>query len=324
MTRAPHPIGLAGLLAGRTRRARRATVPAAAAREGFRWGWRDQRTRRWWPQGIDVRPEPGGDGASGMLAVVSWYLRRDGAEAGTRLTFVRVAPGRRPRYAHVVLVERAADGTLTPISVHAGGVAFAGERVLVADTFQGWRSFRLDDIARLPGWRRLLGARAVLVQEAAHPGAVDPGADGGRRMRHSFLSVEHAADGDRLVVGEYRGGTADGRLARLGLAPARLDAADQRAEWHAPQVPRMQGACLVDGVWAITTSEGVRRPGDLWVGPVDALVRHRGVLPPGPEDIAHLPGTRMLWSLSEHPGRRWVYRLDLDDWTTLDDGTATG
>ena len=55
-------------------------------------------------------------------------------------------------------------------------------------------------------------------------------------------------------------------------------------------------------------------PGDLWTGRPDSLVRHAGVLPPGPEDLALEAGTRMLWSLSEWPRRRWVFALDADVW----------
>lgn len=72
----------------------------------------------------------------------------------------------------------------------------------------------------------------------------------------------------------------------------------------------MQGIVIVDGVWYVSTSNGPRRGGDLWVGRPGAFTRHRHVLPPGPEDLAYDPRERVIWSLSEWPGRRRVFRID--------------
>jgi hypothetical protein len=111
------------------------------------------------------------------------------------------------------------------------------------------------------------------------------------------------------VAGEYR--TDDlGRIARL-----RID--DDRAEiveLFRPGVVAMQGVALADGVWSISASHGDRIAGDLWQGPRDALVRHAGALPVGPEDLAHDAAGR-LWGVSEFPRRRWLYELS--------DGTAS-
>ncbi len=299
-------VGLEGLLAPRARRGRLTEVPAPAAEEGFRWGVWDGRTPTWWPQGIDVRPDEGGPG--GRLLVVSWYAQRRRVAAAARLSFVRLRPGERPRYQHVLLVEPLPDGGSTPIAVHAGGIAWHEDRVYVADTFGGMRLFRVGDILRVRRrWRHgLRGFRYVLPQEAAFE-ALTP--DGARRMRYSFVSLETGEHGPQFVVGEYRDGD-DGRLARIPLDPG---ARVSTLAFHAPALRRMQGVCVVDGTWFVTTSSGTL-PGDLWAGEPGNLVRREGVLPPGPEDLAREPGTRMLWSLSEHPGRRFVYRIDPDRW----------
>ncbi len=301
-------VGLDGLLARRTRAGRRVDVPATAAEEGFRWGAWDGRTPVWWPQGIDVRAD-----ADGHTIVVSWYAQRRRVGVATRLSFVRLTPGRRPRYQHVLLVEPGADGELVPVNIHAGGIAWHDDRIYVADTFGGIRLFRVDDIARVrgKGLRRPAGARAsryVLPQEAAFE-AFTP--DGERRMRYSFISLEEGEQGPQFAVGEYRDGD-DGRLARIPLEPGETGST---LEFRAAGLRRMQGVCVVDGTWFVTASAGTQ-PGDLWVGEPGSLTRHPGVLPPGPEDLAHERGTRMLWSLSEHPGRRFVYRIDLDRWLT--------
>jgi hypothetical protein len=280
-------------------RARWARVPGRAAEEGLRWNRRDQRTRTWWPQGIDVRADE-----RGRTILVSWYARTRGRETATRVTVLRIE-GRRARYHHVLLVEGEPDAQ-RPVAVHAGGIAWHGDRLLVADTFGGIRVFDLRDIVRVR--RRRFAHRYLLPQSGSIAGVTRHGS---RRLRYSFVSLEEAPDGPRLVVGEYRNDADGGRLARI---PVDGDPGGPEFELHEPRIPRMQGACVVDGIWCLTTSEGTRRPGDLWVGAPGDLTRHRGVLPPGPEDLAREPGTRMLWSLSEQPGRRYVFRISLDRW----------
>ncbi|MEO5921975.1 MAG: hypothetical protein ABIQ01_12615 [Pseudolysinimonas sp.] len=307
------PIGLAGLLSRRGRWAWRTRAAAPAAEQGFRWGWRETFSPSWWPQGIDVQ----GSGGERVI-VVSWFSKRRGRQVATRLSFVTSTDTSRPRVRHVLLVEPGPRGGLRPITVHAGGIAWHGDRIYVADTFGGLRSFRIDEIVRVrrERWGRLpAGARHhryALPQEAMFAARTPKGT---RRMRYSFVSLEDAPEGPRLVVGEFRGVGEDSRLARFELDPASGEIPDGTVlELHEATPARMQGACIVDGTWVLTTSADMRTGGDLWVGEPSALVRHRRVLAPAPEDIAHERGTRMLWTLNERPGRRVVYRIDLDRW----------
>ncbi len=306
-------IGLDALLAGATGRPSRGrwtAVPAPAAVTGFRWSRRDGRDRDWWPQGIDVRADP--DGARTLA--ISWYARsRPGGPRGARIAFVRLRPGERPRYWSVLLVEAGDSGEPRPVETHAGGLAWVGNRLHIASTFDGIRVFDVRDIldASRPGLldRRGIGpggARALLPQREHWVPA-----DGGERMRYSFL----AAGREGLIAGEYVRDDPAGRLIEL-RRPHGADEATVAASLAAsvtPGIPRMQGAALVDGRWFVSASTG-NAPGDLWVGEPGHLVRHAGVLPPGPEDLAFEPGTRMLWTLSEHPRRRWVLAVDADAW----------
>lgn len=315
-------IGFRGLLdgaAGRGRRGRWTRVPAAAAIEGFRWQRRDARDRVWWPQGIDMRVEADG---TRVLAVSGYAHPHRRVRGGARISFVVLRPGAPPRYRHVALVEAVPDADarggvgMRPVLVHAGGIAWHGDRLLVAATFGGIRVFELRDILRTtaPRWGGLLGrkgvgpfgSRAVLPQRE-HWDAASSSAD---RARYSFLSLEHGAPA-RIVAGEYLRDEPVGRLLRV---PLPVDDEAEVDEVHVPGLMRMQGAAVVDDVWFVATSEGFRAGGDLWVGTPEALTRHRGVLAPGPEDLAREPGSRRLWTLSERPGRRWVYRIDADDW----------
>jgi hypothetical protein len=125
------------------------------------------------------------------------------------------------------------------------------------------------------------------------------------------------------VVGEYRrqdGGAP--RLVRYPLDRATgLPSTDRRGrcapvEVHTQQPPRMQGVAVAEGSWFVSASTGKGRPGDLHVGRPGAFVRHRGVLPPGPEDLDAAPGGHRLWGATEWPGHRWVFSIDPAAWTS--------
>ena len=304
---AHHRIGVDGLLRSRGRRARPGRVPAPAAEEGFRWGPLDGWSRRWWPQGIEVLDE------HDDILVISWFAQqRRGATQGARITVVDRCDPRRPRYHHVLLVEPVRDEAgvgMRPVEIHAGGLAVVGDRLYVAATYGGLRTFVLSDILRVRG-RGPFGYRHVLPQ-SSHERLV--GGEGDGRMRFSFVSLERDSSGgdDHLVVGEF-GPEGGGR--RLGRVP--VGASSRRvevADLHEPGIPRMQGAAVIDGTWFVSASHGLR-PGDLWVGSGGTWVRHPAVLPPGPEDLTASHDGRRLWSLCEYPGRRWVFAMDARRW----------
>ena len=325
-------VGLDGLLADLDRTATPCAVPGAAAGEGFTWDERDREDRSWFPQGVATL-----DGGSVLL--VSWYARRRGLRTeGSRVTVVDRSDPAAPRYRHVLLVApRRRLGLLTvrSVPVHAGGIAVSGGLLLVADTVSGLRVFRLADVMRVPPatgrgplhrlrtalsrWRGLRrpGANAVLPQLLA---CRMPLLTGAGRLRWSFVSVAHEVGGSSLVVGEYRRAGSSPRLARYPLdertgLPA-LDARGRCAplEVHDAQPVRMQGAALHAGTWFATASTGEGNPGDLYAGAPGAWRRHRGVLPTGPEDLAWSRPGEQLWCVSEWPGRRWVFPVDVGRW----------
>lgn len=298
-------VGLDGVLAARGRRAWPALVRGAAAGGAFRWSVRDTFDATWWPQGIDVAEHRGR-----RILAVSWYSRPfRGVERGVRLTFVDLRSRYLPRYHHVLLAElgRDADGgiRMDPVVIHAGGIGWLGDRLLVADTFGGLREFHLDDLLLVR--RPMFGYEHVLPQHSHHRARK---AEGDRGMRFSFLSIEHSDGRPRIVAGEYGDGSRPDRLARFDLDGE----GDRDGELKEPGLYRMQGVCIVDGIWYVTTSNGERRGGDLWVGIPGAMTRHRHVLPAGPEDLAYDRGAQRLWSLSEWPGRRRVFTIDPARW----------
>jgi hypothetical protein len=239
-----------------------------------RWSGFDRWTQAWWPQGIAV------GSADGIpVALVSWFSKR--SAAGPRLTILNLDS---LRYSHVALVE--ADG-ITPVPVHAGGIVWSGDRLLVAATHEGVREFRLSGIVSN-------GRRGFILPQTGM-------LDRAEKFRYSFL----AEGTEGIVAGEFATDLT-GRLGRLDFTGGGVSVGGI----HAPGVPEMQGAILIDGIWVVSSSRGDRRNGDLWVGAEGSLVKHAGALPPGPEDLAWWPERRQVWGASEHPGQRWIYAID--------------
>ncbi|AXT84866.1 hypothetical protein C6I20_06445 [Aeromicrobium sp. A1-2] len=321
-------VGLGGVLADLNRTGSLADVPGEAPVTGMAWRADDQSTKRWFPQGITTSADAyGAEPSGGMfegrnVVMVSWYGHGwwGWLTLGARISVIDWTD-EAPKYRHVLLADPQRVGwihRLRPVRVHAGGIVWYGEHLFVAGSSQGIRVFRLDDIVRVRNRLRTKGYRYVLPQHTVYHAEQD---EGSGRMTYSFMSLDRAGE-DHLVAGEY--GRKDGshRLIRYPIdRDTQLLRTDDRG-WSVPtdlhdrQIARMQGAVIADGTWFVTSSNGEDVPGDLWAGQPGQYTRHRHVLPTGPEDITYLPQRRQLWSLTEWPGRRWVYAMDADRWLT--------
>ncbi len=320
-------VGLRGVLDDLDRRGRHVTMTAEASVGGMRWDDRDVRTPRWFPQGITTSADAyGPDPQSGTfegrsVVIVSWYGHGavGWALLGSRISVIDHTDPQDPRYRHVLLVEpkrRFGLHRLSPVRVHAGGIVWYGDHLFVAGSSGGIRVFRLDDLVRVRNRWRTRGYRYVLPQLTRYTADTDAGT---RPMTYSFMSLDRGGEIDHLVAGEYGRKGGSHRLVRYELDGETDLLASGKAEAAAPievhdAVARMQGAVLVNGTWVVTSSNGEGNPGDLWVGRPGDLHRHRGVLPTGPEDITWWPQRGQLWSLTEWPGRRWVYAIDASRW----------
>ncbi|KRC63634.1 hypothetical protein ASE12_01955 [Aeromicrobium sp. Root236] len=321
-------VGLRGVLADLNRTGAHADVPGEAAIAGMTWQDDDRDTERWYPQGITTSADAyGADPSGGMyeghdVVIASWYAHgwRGWLQLGSRISVIDWSDDDPPRYRHVLLTAPKRLGffhRLRPVRVHAGGIVWYGDHLFVAGSSSGVRVFRLDDIVRVRNRLRTKGYRYVLPQYSFY--AAEHDADGDR-MTYSFMSLDRAGDEDHLVAGEYGRKGGSHRLIRYAIdRDTQLLRSDDRGwavatELHDRQIARMQGAVVFDGLWAITSSNGEGNPGDLWVGSPGDYTRHAGILPTGPEDITYLPQRRWLWSLTEWPGRRWVYAIDADRW----------
>lgn len=320
--------GLRGLLADTNRVGEPADVPAESAVEGMAWRPVDVATKRWFPQGITTSADAYGAETEGgtfegkPVIIVSWYAHGPLVSRllGSRISVIDYSDPRAPRYRHVLLVAPQRRWRffhrLRPVRVHAGGIVWYGDHLYVAGSSQGIRVFRLDDIVRVRNRFRTKSYRYALPQFTTYAA----GSDDVAPMVYSFMSLDRAGDEDHLVAGEYGRKGGSHRLMRYPIdRRTQLLRSDDRgravpAQMWDQQVERMQGATLVNGTWVITSSMGEGVPGDLWVGEPGAYVRHRAVLPTGPEDITYWPQRGQLWTLTEWPGRRWVYAIDATTW----------
>ena len=277
------------------------------------WDAADRRDPNWWPQGVSTSADASDteDVHGRRIVVVSWYAK-DGQ--GSRITFLDLDT---LRYRHVLLVVPGLeDGvpTLQPLKVHAGGIVWLGPYLHVAATARGVVTCRLDDLLRLPSGSDLdtLGYEYVLPVRFSYRAVTSEGTE---RLRYSFLSVDRAADPMQLVVGEYGNLRQTRRLARYPLDPESLvlaagdDGATRPLGLDQEGAVRMQGATIARGTWYLTASTGHWVPGSIYVGSPGAWRRFRWATPIGPEDVTWWPSTDMLWSVTEHPRRRWVYAM---------------
>lgn len=300
-------VGLEGVLAQLDRQARPAEAPGSLVSRAFSWEDRDNDDQQWWPQGITWSTDtaaPAGIIATSAYAKGPKAAR--GLSAGSRITIVDRAS---LRYQHVLLVRphRTPGGSrFGPLRVHAGGLVWAGPYLHVAGTRRGILTCRIADILRVVPSAATLGHRFILPVRFAYEAASGD-------LRYSFLSLDRSVDPPELIGGEYGRDAMTTRLVRYPLAGDHL-AADATGV-SAPSLfdvggaPNMQGAVTVDGTWYVSRSRG-QNLGELLVGRPAAFTTVKDALPVGPEDLTYWPEHDELWSLSEYPGRRFVFALD--------------
>jgi hypothetical protein len=309
-------VGIAGVLTHLNRQAERVPVPGRAVEWGFRWNADDVDTQLWWPQGITTSADASDteDIEGRRLLMTSWYAKStNGKNRGSRITVVDIDT---LEYRHVLLVvpERTAEGgiELRPLLVHAGGLVWCGPYLHVAGTRRGLFSCLVDDIIRVDATEDTFGYRYVLPVRFAYDADSSEGVE---KMRYSFLSLDRGSDPPQLVAGEYGVGDMTRRLVRFPLDPeschlAAHEDGTSRPVWLDERgIGHMQGAALAGDTYYVTASRGRHRLGRMYVGQPGSFRCFPRTLPVGPEDISYWPSTDLLWSLTEYPGRRFVFAM---------------
>ncbi|KAA1418994.1 hypothetical protein F0U44_11045 [Nocardioides humilatus] len=308
-------VGMAGLLGDLDRRMRRTFAPhprmlGFAVDRALTWERRDRRDIRWWPQGISTSVQTD---VERDVIVTSWYSKKK--EEGCRVSFIDLEA---LRYRHVLLVEpTVTDGVpgLTPLRAHAGGIVWHGPYLHIGATGRGFFTCRTDDLLRVPAAAGMetYGHDYVLPVRFAYRATTDEGL---QRLRYSFMTLDRGTEPPSLVVGEYGNSKQTRRIARFATDPATGLLATGEDGISRPilddedGLTRMQGIAVVDGTAFVTSSHGPHRYGWMHVGRPGEFRTRKWATPPGPEDLVHWPAQDLVWSVSEHPGLRWVFGMD--------------
>jgi hypothetical protein len=189
----------------------------------FCWDDGDSKVSYWVPQGVSGSSDADDDGQWGAnkVMIVSWHY--DKAKAGTptshgvRVSFVDRVTG---KYRHVLLVQPAGTGDFDAVPIHAGGMAWLGRYLYVADTSAGLRVFDMERVLQVSTGRDdvvgksgssyyAYGYKYVVPQVATYRQATappSPCAPQPNALCFSSLALDRSTTPDTLVVGEYRDG----------------------------------------------------------------------------------------------------------------------
>ncbi|MGC5010514.1 hypothetical protein ACLQ2R_07075 [Streptosporangium sp. DT93] len=276
----------------------------------------DNAVKEWYPQGLTSASDAGIAGGGASVFAVSWYhTPSSGAERGVRLTFLNTAT---LRYRHVLLVRATADGDIAPINIHAGGIAWYGDLLYVADTTRGLRVFDVREIFEVDGEGTASIGRKGGVYEAFGYRYVMPQTDAwtttSGTVRFSFAAVDRSTAPDTLISGEYvdEAGVT-GRVARWSLGAGGLPNAPaggvvQAVDAYALPARKIQGALSHGGTWYLSQTVGAAGNGTLIVVGDRPAKRSYAV---GPEDLTCVRDRNTVWTVSEFAGRRAVFGVPL-------------
>lgn len=131
---------------------------------------------------------------------------------------------------------------------------------------------------------------------------------------HSWVSLDRSTTPDSLLIGEYA--TTDVntpiRLVRYSLdyTTRQLKTANGVAKStfaHCVNILRMQGGLSLNGKYYLGRSNGVNKGGDLFTWKVgSAATQKTAFFQPGSEDLSYNPSRKELYTVNEHPGKRYI------------------
>lgn len=275
----------------------------------------DNDTTDWYPQGIAGSAEAGRTDVQAFA--VTWYWKPEGgaAERGVRISFLNRTTG---KYRHVLLVKP--DGaSYSAVNIHAGGVAWYGDLLYVADTARGLRVFDTRHIYEVKGDDDKIGLRGGTYHAFGYR-YVMPQVDawsGTGSARFSFAAVDRSTSPHTLVSGEYVDPAAApgqaGRVARWAIASDGTlvtggDGLAPAADAFVLPAGRIQGGLSHNGRWYLSQAASATKNGSLLVVPAGQPAQVRK-FPYGPEDLTCWSEKNQLWSVTEYKGRRVMFAV---------------
>jgi hypothetical protein len=271
----------------------------------FKWADADNNSRLWKPQGITGSAAAVDNGVVGdhHELLVSWYKDNDASPA--RVSFVNGDSLHKTTYVHVALVIPSGR-SVKPIKSHAGGIAWYGHYLYVAETDVGLRVFDTRYIlgaAKLPRSADL-GLPYVLPQVGLY-----------RRIKGSeqrFSFVETDRTGPSLITGTWGDKEPGHTVVRWPLDSTTFLASTQASgAWRMP-TSNVQGALMHNGRLLASSSydmDGSNGDGELVSGfPGLEAAHYRW--PDAVEDLHYAGTSDRVYSLTEERGDRVVFAIN--------------
>ncbi len=327
------PVSFAELLADANRVASTtSSVPGSpvGVAYGFRWQADDDASEAWIPQGItgtaDARASGAVDGKSAVL--VSFYDKAPGGASneGVRIAFVDTTTPSAPKYRFALLVMPTGSKeapSFSPVKIHAGGIAWYGDYLYVADTTRGFRVFDMRHILRVSTEAGAFGCAGGTCRAATYkyvlPQVGKYEIASACKPIFSFVSLDRTSDPPALVSGEYCSTTAcagplAGRIyrwpldARTGLLRSKTTFPTDVRLMGQKQV---QGGAAVSGTYYLSSSAPAGGAGELYRASGAATKSTTFRWSDTPEDLMVDAPKGWLWSLSEAPRERAVFASKL-------------
>ena len=299
---------------------------------GFCWQTGgDTDDKQWYPQGITGSWDASASGsyAGHKAMLVSWHSDNAPTPKGARISFVNYDNPAKVTYRHVLLVEPTSDDTFGPVKIHAGGIAWVGDYLYVADTKRGFRVFDLRHLWRTEadpskskigkgsdGKYYAYDYRYVLPQVGSYGqsgnGSCSVAPPVTAPLCFSFVGLDRSTATPSLIAGEYYyDGKGGSRLTRWSLNAENKLAEETAAAAYRSSHPKLQGALAYKDTFMLSSSRTSTTAGVLYRSKVGAA-SGTSHLPAGPEDLSYQASAKRLWALTEHPGNRQVIGIPLN------------
>ena len=229
------------------------------------------------------------------------------------------------KYRHALLVYPHAADDFKEVGVHAGGIVWYGNTLWVVDTSKGIRVFDMDNIWRVDTGdsvgKRSDGTYTAQGYKYVIPQVMWYEWTGDFDFRFSFISLDRTTTPDSILVGEYQ---PDSNEKPVRMVQYDVDYKKRRlvvnednlasGTWaYCVNVDRMQGAVQVDGTIYISRSNGETTFGDIFTWTPGGKAVDTGNTPAGPEDLTYDKRTKEIFTVTEHPGTRYIIRRKVAD-----------
>lgn len=281
------------------------------------------KSRGWWPQGVTTYYDA--TGLDGTRMMVSWYNKDN--DKGARVALIDRNESN-PRYHYIKLVKakRVGGGAYTaePIEgLHAGGLAWYGNRLYVTDSEQkALLVFNTDDIFRtgdpqapysMPLSRTYRANKYTRTQLRFSQVSVDRTSLASPFRRTTLIVSGWKKDDKPQIIGRWSFAYNSGSLLLdTGTTARSADVYKIHRGSGLPNGFGIQGAVTVDNTMYLSVSRG-KKPGAFGAAPLRQNGEGKAVekwrVPRGPEDLSYDGRNRWMWGLGEYVGYRNVYAM---------------